>query len=94
MLGPVDRAVDGDGDRAGGEIDGDVADALDETDLLDDGALAVPAGHAADGDGRAADERAGGAVQHGGVSRFGVLRTPPSLSAAPVRSRRRDRRDP
>src|SRR5689334_3342561 len=55
-LGPVGGPVDGDGDQAGGQVDGDALHALEPPEAGGDGAFAVGAGHAADLEGRGADE--------------------------------------
>src|SRR3954471_22421066 len=73
-VGTVDRLGGSDGDRAGGEVDGDRLDAVDTRDLLGDCALAVRAGHAGDGEGGGADERVRCAGQHGNSSRGRVVR--------------------
>src|SRR6478609_9698351 len=64
-LRTVDRSPGRDGDLAGGDVDGNRLDTVDAGNLLCDGALAVRAGHAGDGERDRAGERVGRAGQHG-----------------------------
>src|SRR4051794_29729778 len=93
-VGAVHGAVGGDGDGAAGQVDGHRRDAVDGGDLLGDGALAVGAGHAGDGEGGRADEGARRAGQHGNSSGLRVVvRSGGSVDAGAGDSHRGNRRD-